>query len=493
MHNKKNALPCLLTACFMLTSLAACATQPSRNTRPLAPNGKPYNVLFLAVDDLNDWIGCMGGHPQARTPHLDRLAERAVVFTNAHCQAPICNPSRISLLTGVLPSSSGVYYLGPHIRKCEATRRAVTIPRHFQRSGYHSWGTGKIFHVEGRGEFGEYGGSFGGFGPRPKKPIVAGHTHPLWDWGAFPQRDAQMPDCKLADWTVGKLSQQRGGGKPFFLACGFYRPHVPMYVPQKWFDLYPLDTVQLPAHLTDDLADIPRYGQDLTWSVVAPRHQWLLARNQWAHAVQSYLACVSFVDAQVGKVLDGLEKSGEKDNTIIVVWSDHGFHLGTKERWGKRSLWEDSTRVVLMVSVPGMTRGARCNRPVGLIDLFPTLIDLCGLEQVTGLEGHSLAPLLAKPDAPWPWPALTTFGQHNHAVRSQNWRYIVYADGSEELYDRRNDPHEFKNLAGDARYKRIIETHRRWLPQINQPMAPGSVHCDARPGSAPDIDGPRKK
>lgn len=465
-----------------------CATTDASERR-LAPNGKPYNVLFLAIDDLNDWVGCLGGHPQAKTPHIDRLASRGVLFTNAHCQAPICNPSRVSLLIGKLPSSTGTYYLGPRLRQWEATKRAVTIPQHFERSGYESWGVGKIFHGGGRGEFAEYGGSFGSFGPRPKKPMVAGHTHPLWDWGAFPERDDQMPDAKIAAWAAGKLRSQRD--KPFFLACGFYRPHVPLYVPKKWFDMYPLESVRLPAVVENDFSDVPQYGQDLSWSFVAPRHSWLVENKQWKHAVQSYLACISFVDAQVGKVLAALDKSGEAENTVIVLWTDHGFHLGTKERWGKRSLWEVSTKVVLMIVAPGLSKGARCDRPVGLIDLYPTLIDLCGLDVVTGLEGHSLTPLLENPKAERAWPALTTFGQHNHSVRSQDWRYTVYADGSEELYDHRSDPHEFKNLAGDAKHRDVIARHRRYLPQINQPMAPGSHNCDARPGSAAEIEADR--
>ena len=479
--------PLCVTLLVLFTLLAPVDGSESQP----ASNGKPYNVLFLAIDDLNDWIGCLGGHPQAKTPHIDRLASRGVLFTNAHCQAPICNPSRVSLLIGKLPSSTGTYYLGPRLRQWEATKRSVTIPMHFQRSGWESWGGGKIFHGGGRGEFGQYGGSFGGFGPRPREPIVAGHTHPLWDWGVFPERDDSMPDAKIAAWAAGKIRGK--GDTPFFLACGFYRPHVPLYAPKRWFDMYPLDSIRLPTVAENDLRDVPRYAQDLSWSRVAPRHQWLVENRQWKHAVQSYLACVSFVDAQVGKVLDALDAGGESANTVIVLWSDHGFHLGTKERWGKRSLWEASTRVVLMIVAPGLASGARCDRPVGLIDLFPTLIELCGLDVGTGLEGHSVVPLLRNPKAERPWPALTTFGQHNHSVRSQDWRYTVYADGSQELYDHRADPHELENLAGDAKYRDVIERHRRYLPQLNHPMAPGSHNCDARPGSSAEIEADRDR
>lgn len=460
------------------SALPSSAT--SRATRP--------NVLFLAVDDLNDWIGPLGGHPQTQTPHFDDFAKRSTNFTNAHCQAPICNPSRVSLLLGVYPSSTGIYYLGPQLRECEATRHAVSLPQHFERHGYVTLGAGKIFHAAVQGEFGTYAGNFGGFGPRPAINFHCGHANPLWDWGAFPEQDDAMPDAKIAAWAVEQL-QRPATEQPFFLACGFYRPHVPLYVPPAWFERFPLDSVELPTHREDDLDDVPGYGQDLSWSAVAPRHAWMVEQDQWRRAVQAYLASVSFVDAQIGKVLEALRQSEHAENTIVVIWSDHGFHLGTKARWGKRSLWEASTRVVLMIDAPGMPDGTRCTEPVGLIDLFPTLCDLAGLPHATGLEGHSLVPLLQAPDLAWPYPAVTTFGQHNHAVRSRHWRYITYADGSQELYDHRSDPHEFHNLAGDDRYADVIAAHRQWLPPINQPLAPGSVHLDARPGSVPDIDG----
>ena len=451
---------------------------------------QPPNVLFIAIDDLNDWVGCLGGHPQARTPNIARLAARGTNFINAHCQAPICNPSRLSLLTGKLPSSTGVYYLTPLIRRYEGTRDLVTLPQHFQTNGYRTLGAGKIFHGEDDLEFDEHAGNFGGFGPLPKSPLVTkkgGKVHPLWDWGSFPERDDQMPDAKIAQWATDQLECEHN--KPFFLAVGFYRPHVPLYAPQKWFDQFPLSDVQLPTNQPNDLNDVPQYGQDLSWSGVVPRHQWIVKNDQWKHAVQAYLASILFVDAQVGKVLDALENSQHAENTVIILWSDHGFHLGTKQRWGKRSLWEASTKVVMMACGPDITPGQRCKWPVGLIDIFPTLVDLCGLSPLEGLEGHSLVPQLNDASAARPWPALTTFGQDNHAVRTKHWRYIQYVDGSQELYNRRTDPHEFYNLASDKKYDAVMAEHRSYFPKINLPMAPGSTHADARPGSAADIDG----
>ncbi len=454
-----------------------------------APN-RP-NVLMIAIDDLNDWIEPLGGHPQTKTPNLNRLAKMGTCFSNAHCQAPICNPSRISLLIGKLPSSTGIYYLGPRLRQCETTKTAITLPQHFQRHGYKTLAAGKIFHGGGKGEFETYAGSFGGFGPRPRKPINGGQTHPLWDWGEFPRSTEQMPDKKIADWTIKQLGEKHE--QPFFLACGFYRPHVPLFVPPKWFKPFPLEKVKLPPSLETDFKDIPSYANDLSWSAVAPRHQWMVDNQQWTRATQAYLASIHFVDAQVGRILDALEASPHRDNTLIVLWSDHGFHVGSKERWGKRSLWEDSTRVVMMMAGKGIKPGQTCGQPVGLIDIYPTLIDLCGLRQRTGLEGHSLRPLLEHANASWDWPAITTFGKNNHSVRGKQFRYTIYADGSEELYNLFEDREEFSNLAGDPNFNPVKRRLRSYLPQINHEMAEGSHNADARPGSAAEIPADRAR
>ncbi|QDU91164.1 Choline-sulfatase [Pirellulimonas nuda] len=462
---------------FLLAVLAPAVTGAATQ-RP--------NVLMIAVDDLNDWVGALGGHPQARTPAMDALARRATVFTNAHCAAPICNPSRAALFTGRLPSSTGIYHLAPLLRGCASTRHALTLPQYFALQGYRTLAAGKLLHTADGSEFQTYAGTFGGFGPAPESPISFGVSHPLWDWGAMEVAEGRMPDERIAAWTAQQL-EELPHDRPFFLACGFYKPHVPMIVPQRWFDLHPLEEVLLPPHRRDDLRDVPGIGLDLSYSAVAPRHEWMVENRQWRHAVQSYLACTSFVDAQVGKVLAALEASPHADNTVVVLWSDHGFHLGDKECWGKRSLWEATTKVVLMIDAPG-TPPARCDRPVGLIDLYPTLCQLCQLPTVLGLDGHDLSPLLSDPKQDWPWPALTTFGQNNHTLRSDRWRYIEYQDGSRELYDHWADPHEFDNLADEPRYAGVVRELRRALPKTNVPMAPGSNHTDARPGSAVDID-----
>ena len=476
----------LLAAIWFLTAAAAA---------------RPPDVLMIAIDDLNDMVGCMpfwpGQHEElrAKTPHIDRLAERGTLFVNAHCQAPICNPSRASLMTGRLPSTTGIYYLSPLIRDCESTRNLVTLPQHFAANGYHTIGIGKLFHQKNELEFDDYLGNFGGFGPRPKQPISAGHTHPLWDWGAFPQRDEQMPDYKIATKACEILAQE--SDQPRFLAVGFHRPHVPMCVPQKWFDLYDREDCKLAGYLENDLDDVPQYGQDLSWSAVAPRHSWMVENNQVEHAIHSYLACVSFVDAQVGRLLDALDESPHAENTIVVLWSDHGFHLGTKDRWGKRSLWDDATRVPLVFAGPGVPSNRRTNMPVGLIDIYPTFIDLCELPPQEGLEGYSLTPLLSDELVASVRPVITTFGQHNHSVRWSRGRLTQYIDGSREFYDYCHDSHELQNLVAaspPALEEYVTEktaVFERFFPEVSVPMAPGSKHADARPGSAADIDGPR--
>ncbi len=447
----------LLAGLVAATGLLGSAAADDQPARP--------NVLLIAVDDLNDWVGCLGGHPDAQTPHIDRLAGRGVLFTNAHCQAPVCTPSRASLMSGRLPSSTGLYFLQPGLRASPVLKQAVTLVEYFAQNGYRTMGVGKTYGGRDGDYYQEYGGSFGGFGPRPKQHLnyTAEGAHPLWDWGAYPDSDEKMPDHRIADWAIERL--RRRYETPFFLAVGFYRPHVPMYAPQKWFDRHPLSRVHLPEVWEHDRDDLPAFAKDLTIGYPAPRHEWLVEHGQWKRAVQSYLACCTFVDHQIGRVLQALDSSPYRDRTVVVLFSDHGWHLGEKGRWAKRSLWEDSTRVPLIFAGPGIGGNRTCRRPVGLIDIYPTLCELCGLAVADFHEGTSLVPLLNNPEARWDRPVLCTFGPGNHAVRSQRWRYIHYADGSEELYDHETDPHEWHNLAGDPRYAEILAEHRRWLPK----------------------------
>ncbi len=430
------------------------------------------NVLLIAVDDLNDWIGCMGGHPQALTPNIDRLARRGVLFSNAHCQSPVCNPSRASLMSGLYPESSGIYFLAPPPAESPEMIKQTFMPQRFQNEGYYVSGAGKLFHngeQQNETYIPNYGGQFGGFGPLPSGKISPFPGHPLWDWGAYPERDDQMPDFKVAGWAEEQLKQKHD--QPFWLGVGFYRPHVPQYAPPKWFDLYPQETLQLPKVMENDLDDISPYAINLTrLEHVSPTWEWVQANDQWKPLVQSYLACVSFVDHQVGRVLDALDASPQADNTIVVFYSDHGFHLGEKEHFAKRTIWRDGAGVPLIIAAPGIAGGKICDKPVQLLDIYPTLLELTGLDADPKLEGHSLKPLLHNPNADWPHVARSSFGPGNTAIISEQYRYIHYSDGSEELYDRKKDPHEWQNLAGLSEHRTDLERYRAYLPSEVHPV-----------------------
>lgn len=460
---------------MMLAGRSLAAQQV--DTESLA--AKP-NVLFLAIDDLNDWVGCLKGHPQVQTPHIDALAARGTLFANAHCQAPLCNPSRSSLLTGLRPSTTGIYGLAPGLRDVAALKDHVTLPQTFTRAGYHTATCGKIFHdgsIPQRlqsAEFGTWGPAPGMPKPPRKLSRIAG-GHPLMDWGIFPERDEEQADWKIASAAIEQI-QAAPRNKPFFIGCGFRLPHVPCFASQRWFDLYPDDRLAMPPIRDDDRDDIPRFSWYLHWKLPEPRLATLRRHNDWRPLVRAYLASISFVDSQVGRVLKALAESGRADRTIVVLWSDHGWHLGEKGITGKNTLWERSTRVPLILAGPAIGEGAVCTEPVELLDLFPTLLETCGFPMRPDLEGHSLAPQLRDASTPRPWPAITTHNQGNHAVRTRNWRYIRYADGSEELYDHRVDPNEWTNLAPRNDASQPMQELRRWLPRIDRAPVPGSKH-----------------
>lgn len=460
-----------LLFCFSPAASAEAQTKARNQQKP--------NYLFIAVDDLNDWVGPLRGHPQVKTPNIDRLAARGMVFTNAHTQAPLCNPSRASLLSGLRPSTTGLYTLQPGVRSVPRLKGHVMLPQYLAAHGYATFAAGKIYH-DGSIKPEERAREFGGWGergpmPYPERKFVnTPDTIKAMDWGVFPANDEEQADWKIADSAIAYLKTAKAD-QPFFLAAGFRLPHVPCFASQKWFDLYPEDQLVMPPVKKDDRADTPEFAWYLHWKLPEPRLSWLKANNQWRPLVRAYLASISFMDSQVGRVLDALEASGLAENTIIIFWSDHGWHLGEKGVTGKNTLWERSTRVPLMFAGPDVKAGTRCERPVELLDLYPTLVELSGLPAKRELEGHSLTALLRNPQAPRAWPAITTHNQNNHSVRSERWRYIRYADGSEELYDHRRDPNEWTNLARDQRYARMIREHARWLPKVNLPPVASSA------------------
>lgn len=459
---------------------------------PLSAAQPHPNILFIAIDDQNDWIGHLGGHPLAKTPHLDKLAARGTTFLNAHCNAPLCNPSRTSLMLGLRPTTTGIYGLSPWFRTLPEWKDRVTLPQHFANHGYRTAATGKIYHngtgggaaekrndqTKGSPEF-DITAPYGGVGTKPPKKLIPPTpmgNHPLMDWGVWPldNDDTGKGDYKVASWTVEQI-KSAPKGQPFFIAAGFFLPHVPCYATQKWFDLYPDDDRVLPGILKGDRDDTPRFSWYLHWELPEPRLKWIQENNQWRNLVRSYLACTSFVDAQIGRLLTALEEAGLADHTIVVVWGDNGWHLGEKGITGKNTLWDDSTRVPLIFAGPGVKAGQRCPQPAELLDLYPTLIELTGVPARTDLEGLSLGPQLKDARAKRERPAITSHNQGNHGIHSERWRYIRYADGSEELYDLQNDPNEWTNLAGKPDYAAITAEHKKWLPKTDQPPAPNSA------------------
>ncbi len=425
------------------------------------------NILFVAIDDLNDWLGCLGGHPQARTPHLDALAARGVLFHNAHCAAPACNPSRTALLTGLRPSTTGVYHNNQPWRP--VLRDAVTLGQALQGVGYQVLASGKLFHggFNDLPSWSRYVDRLGD--PQPVGRPLNGITGAAqFDWGPVDAPPEAMGDWQLVDWAVEQL--RRPPAEPWFLAVGLVKPHLPWYVPRQYFDRFPLADIILPDSDADDLDDVPAVGR----SFVRRRdHENVLRTDNWARAVQGYLATISFVDDCIGRLIDGLDAAGRGGDTIVCLWGDHGWHLGEKLHWRKFSLWEEANRNPLMMIVPGLTApGGVCRRPVSLLDLHPTLLELAGAPLPEAQEGRSLRPWLADPTAPADRSALCTHGRGNHSLRDERWRYTRYHDGGEELYDHDADPLERRNLAGLAEHREVIESLQRWLPGQDAPDAP---------------------
>ena len=454
---------------------------------PCQAAAKP-NMLFIAIDDLNDWVGCLDGHSQARTPNIDRLAKQGTLFVNAHCQGPICGPSRASLLSGYYPHVTGIYQqpAGKAMEKDKTFFHGQMVSHYFADHGYRTLAVGKITHgYPAKLAFDSYGGKFAGSGPKPSGGRRFNYHLPNvpWtgtqtDWGAFPDREEEMSDHKSADWAVERLAEE--SKQPFFLAVGFVRPHVPFYVPQKWFDLFPLGDVQLPPVRNDDLLDVPEISRRIHELPKYPGLAFLQKNDneQFRKCVQAYLACVAFVDHQVGRVLDALDTGPHAADTVVVLFSDHGYHLGEKDRVSKHSLWEESARVPLVVA-PAKSQGEQfgkagqlCSKPVGLIDLYPTMLQMCGLPAKKSNQGDSLVPLLKNPSANWRFSTLTTYARGNHTLRSERYRYLRFEDGSEELYDHAEDPNEWTNLATRLKYTKLLKQFRKELPAKEAPYHP---------------------
>lgn len=461
----------------LLLSLAASFISASAQTT--RSKARRLNVLFIAADDLNNDLGAYG-HPRVKSPNLDRLARRGVRFDRAYNQFPLCSPSRSSLMTGRLPDATGVYNLTKHFR--ETLPNVVTLPQLFQRNGYFAARVGKIYHYGNPGQIGTPGLDDPpswevAVNPRgvdkDEEAVLTNHT-PKRGLGsslslyASPATDEQHTDGKVAAETIKLLEERARDGKPFFLAAGFYRPHCPYIAPKKYFALYPLAQIAAPQFAMSEWANLP------------PAALWLkephfgVNEQQQREAIQAYYASISFLDANVGRLLDALERLKLTANTLIVFWSDHGYLLGQHGQWMKQNLFEGAARAPLLMAGPGIARDKWSERIVEFVDIYPTLADLCALKETPqDLAGRSLRPLLSNPRAKWARPALTQVQRGGaaqqafmgYSVRDERWRYTEWDAGRQgaELYDETNDAQELRNLANDPKYKTELERMKRLL------------------------------
>lgn len=450
-----------------------------------AAESKP-NVLFIGLDDLNDWVGCLGGHPQTKTPNLDRLAKTGVLFRQAYTAAASCNPSRTAIFTGLPPHRTGLYTNRQKMR--EVLPQAELLPRYFSSQGYWSAGSGKMLHyMIDPPSWDDYYPDKAKDDPFPRTyypkprpvslPRGGDWQYVETDWAALNVSDEEFGgDWLVTDWIGRQLQLQHE--KPFFLACGIYRPHEPWFVPKRYFEPFPLESIQLPpGYKADDLDDLPAESRRIAQNRYFAHIQ---KEQQWKRGIQAYLASIHFADAMLGRVLDALEKSPHRDNTIVVLWSDHGWHLGEKEHWQKFTGWRVCARVPLIIRVPkgapglpeGTQVGGVCDQPVSLVDLFSTLTDLCGLPEKAGISHQTLTPLLRDPKSEEFRSVITHLDRpQNYALSTRRWRYLHYSDGGEELYDIENDPHEWTNLAAQPGHAARLTELRALAPKQIAPLS----------------------
>ena len=420
-------------------------------------SGRRPNVLMIPVDDLNDWVGFLQGHPDVKTPNMDRLAAQSTVFHRAYCNAPICNASRASAMSGLSPQLTGVFDNSTSIEN--SNPKAVYFPRHLAANGYEQKLFGKIYHVASSPVV-------HALPPDPPATnktcgaTTAGQPQGYFDWAPLDVEDSAIGDHVFVDGAIEYLSKSHD--RPFFLGVGLQRTHVAWYVPRKWFDLYDPATLHIPEAPPNDLDDLPPAGRSI--ALQFNFHECITKQNLWASAVQGYLASISFADAQIGRLLDALESSQHADDTVVILWGDHGFHLGEKFHWHKQALWERATRVPFTIRAVGQTIGNVVDAPVSLLDLAPTIFDLTGVAPPYAQSGRSLQPLMRDPSLPWDHPVLTTKDQHDHAVRTADWRYIRYRDGGNELYDERVDPGEYDNVVADAANAEVVAALDALMP-----------------------------
>ena len=432
---------------------------------------------------MNDWVGAFEGNQQAITPNIDKLAEKSTIFKNAYCSAALCNPSRTSMLTGYNPSTTGVYGNNEVFREMKGFENTITLPQYFEKNGYNTIGAGKIFHnARGGKEEPKHGSDPGSFqqervgnagtvypdkqdrnqhGLNLKERGIKGSFLRSFDWYGTDTEDEQNNDWKSTQYIADFINQEHD--KPFFAACGIFKPHLPWYVPKKYFDMYDLEDINLPELKENDLEDVGRMGNNMVKKKV---HESLVDTNKWKEAVRAYLANITFADACIGNLLNALENSAYADNTIIVLMGDHGWHLGEKQHWSKNVLWERAAKTPLLIFDPRNKEAGASTRIVSLLDVYPTLVDLCNLPEKEDLDGNSIKTLVENPNAEWNEVALTSKAKGMHSLRNEQYRYIVYLDGFEELYDHKTDPNEWHNIASNKSNKKILQKFRSQLETI---------------------------
>lgn len=478
---------------IVLMSLSVAGQSQTANEETVKSDAKP-NVIFFALDDLNGWINPLG-YEQAITPNLDRLAKAGVTFTNAHAPGVYCAPSRTSIFTGLQASTTGCY--GHEIYHYDYPD-LVPLQLAFQEGGYNTWGAGKLFHHRGgyvdlRGwneffarsqEIKDSGYEMGAFGsdyllpdPYPYSPYYRETDKEMTggrflEWGPIPDSlEEQITATIRTNWVVDLLKQTHD--TPFFIGLGLYHPHYPNYVPQKYFDMYDVEQIQLPNHDLADLDDLPASIRNRMENRRRNHLEVLLDLGIYKEAVRAYLASVTYADAMLGRVLDALENSDYKDNTIIIMWSDHGYHLGEKGQWGKHTLWRETSRVPFIVSGADLAKDKKIETTVGLIDLYPTLIELCDLPQQHPMDGVSLAAILKDPESAQDRDLfIPDHIRGRYAVVNSNYRYIDYGESvGQEFYNLMEDPFEWNNLAGEVKYDSIIVEMKKAVPTTFSPEA----------------------
>ena len=475
--------------CLLLLLSYCSGLEKQQQTQP--------NIVFISIDDLNDWVGFLG-YEQVKTPHMDRLAARGFSFSNAHCPAPVCGPSRTAILSGMRPVTSGIY--DNNIKFSRDLPQVVSLPEHFKKNGYQVYGIGKLFHGSTANvpttAFDAYGGKLGSAAPFTSSDLQISKQNPYheisklgktfklplngmpadrywnrantFDWGPVDLPDSLFSDRQSVDWSIDKLHKIKD--QPFLLTLGFERPHQPLFNPKRFHDMYPLTEVELPKTPADDLRDLPQRAKQLAlYPKTSGKHETVVKYEQWENAVASYLASVSFVDELVGDLVKALETLKLNKNTWIVLWSDHGWHLGEKSHWGKATGWYRSTRVPFLIIPPaGSTdynKAIEIKNMVNLLDLAPTLADIAGIPKKISWEGRSLMPLLREEASDWEEVSLTTFSIGSHTISTPDWQLISYFDGSFELYDLVNDPNQFKNIADLPESKIVVEQLKKHIPE----------------------------